>query len=125
MDAFNMMESDMEKFSSFLHHHNVQDKDLILLIDKDYNIWELIKREDLKDNIKSNEDLKKIESFGYFLNAMGYIKKTEVIINDIENNESIESLIDNSGLDISKDTEWNNVSHLIKETNNDISGIYN
>jgi hypothetical protein len=88
---------------------------IILIIDGNNKVWELIERKDLDNNTIMETD--KIESIlNYNIDAYKLIGNEEII--NVNNNTYL-----SSDVDISRISEFN-ISNLIKETNNDISGIY-
>jgi len=114
----------MCKFNEFLMNYNVA-KNLLLLVDNRNTIWELVRRNDLNiGSLNSNcENLISvtagISSNKYFLDDDS--PKSRLLNIEIKDNYDNRSM-NNSELDISKVTDFN-ISHYIRETNNDVSEI--
>lgn len=89
--------------------------DVILFVDTDYRIFELIYRRDLNQNIVINNP----ESI------MSLLKKN----NDeetfkIEISKRDQESLNSSNLDLSKNTDFFNISQMMQDTQHDISDIY-
>jgi hypothetical protein len=90
-----------------------EDQNVILLIDENKNIWELIKRTDLTmDSLSKPEGIKPV--------IVDYSNSTNPNYINIQRDDNVS--IKNSEIDVSKISEFN-ISALIKETDNDISGF--
>lgn len=89
-------------------------KNIVLLIDSQNNIWELVKRKDLNINALMNPD-----SISTIVGQSTFNDDDRLL--NIEIKENYEDSF-NSDLDMSRNTEFN-FSSIIKETNNDISDI--
>ncbi len=107
----------LKNFEKLLNDYDPDSKDILLFIDNKNNIWELIKRNDLKiETLNSSHEL---VSYNKLIMDLRNDKRLmEENILDIHN-----SSFNNSDLDISKGSDCN-LSNIVKETINNMSDIY-
>ncbi len=94
------------------------EKDFILFVDNNENIWELINRKDLTLSILKNCEIDKIKSFNCYLTDFLTDAVSEVKDIEFEEHEGLCASINDSDLDISRFTDFNSVTKVIKETVN-------
>jgi hypothetical protein len=106
---------------NFFSNYDAENNNLFLFMDGNNNIWELIRRVDLDYvNLSKKEE---IISFNKLISDFNLFNKEKNILQVIDD-EDLACSLDYSELEMSKATDMNNLSHMIKETMNDISDLY-
>lgn len=121
--CFGKDNTNLEEF--FGSNNEDLDSNVLLFVDPKNNIWELIKRKDLNIELFNRNECMKIESLkNYFLQEQDVPELCRFDNNIVfEENKDISITLNNSDLEISKNTEFNSVSKVIKETINLISEV--
>lgn len=114
-ENYNIIKEDnYEHLDAILKSYNPDNKDILLFLDSDNNIWELIRRKDL--NVNSLISTDELTSFNKIISDLELWKMNDNLL-DVDNTS-----INNSDLDLSKITD--NASNIVKDTINDISDLY-
>ncbi len=122
--VFEHTDNEMTKLGNIFREFKCENKDILFFVNDDKNIFEFIRRKDLNIEILSN--LKNLDSISSYNNLLtDFLEMKEEFKNNILSEEHLDSFasLNDSDIDISKNTEFNTVSNVIKETVNLISEI--